>query len=81
MKQKMDKTRILLKQHGIILQRWIKTQQRVYWASERRKTKKWITPETWRKINKRRKAKDNLLNGKSPRLTQRAKEEYKIKDI
>ena len=32
------------------------------------------------KINERRKAKDNLLNAKSPRLTQRAKEEYKIKD-
>ena len=32
------------------------------------------------KINKRRKAKDNLLNATSPRLTHRAKEEYKIKD-
>ena len=46
----------------------------------KKKDKEWITPETWRKINERRKAKDNLLNAKPPRLTQRAKEEYKIKD-
>ena len=46
----------------------------------KKKDREWITPETWRKINERRKAKDNLLNAKSPRLTQRAKEEYKIKD-
>ena len=46
----------------------------------KKKDKEWITPETWRKINERRKAKDNLLNAKSPRLTQCAKEEYKIKD-
>ena len=46
----------------------------------KKKDKQWITPETWWKINERRKAKDNLLNAKSPRLTQRAKEEYKIKD-
>ena len=38
-----------------------------------------IVPETWRKIDERRKTKDNLLNARSPRLTQRAKEEYKIK--
>ena len=46
----------------------------------KKKDKEWITPETRRKINERRKAKDNLLNAKSPRLTQRAKEECKIKD-
>ena len=46
----------------------------------KKKDKQWITPETWRKINERREAKDNLLNAKSPRLTQRAKEESKIKD-
>ena len=46
----------------------------------KKKDKQWITPETWRKIDERRKAKDNLLNAKSHSLTQRAKEEYKIKD-
>ena len=46
----------------------------------KKKDKQWITPETWRKINERREAKDNLLNAKSPRLTRRAKEECKIKD-
>lgn len=30
----------------------------------------WITSDTWMKINERRKAKDNQLRGKSPRLIQ-----------
>lgn len=46
----------------------------------KKKDKQWITPETWRKIDERRKAKDKLLSAKFPRLTQRAKAEYKIKD-
>lgn len=46
----------------------------------KKRDKQWITPETWTKIDERRKVKDNLLNTKSPRLTERTKEEYKIKD-
>ena len=46
----------------------------------KKRDKQWKTPETWRKIDERSKAKDSLLNAKSLRLTQRAKEEYKIKD-
>ena len=31
----------------------------------KKKDKQWITPETWRKINEKRNAKENLLNAKS----------------
>lgn len=43
--------------------------------------KQWITPQTWTKIDERKKAKDKLLSGKSPRLTERAKKENKVKDL
>lgn len=40
-----------------------------------------LTPETWIKIEERKKAKDMLLSANSPRLTERAKKEYKVKDL
>ena len=65
---------------------WVKIREVYKAAAEKvigfrkKKNKEWITPETWRTIEERKKAKENLLNAKSPRLIERAKEEYKTKD-
>lgn len=53
--------------------------QRKLLALERR-AKKWLTQDTWKKIDVRRLAKDKLLSTKSPMLIERAKQEYKTKD-
>ena len=58
---------------------YIETAERVL-GFRKKKDKQWITSETWKKINDRRKVKGRLLSAKFSRLTQCAKEEYKIKD-
>ena len=47
---------------------------------KKRKNKEWLTPGTWNLIDERRSLKEKLLNTKSPRLQERAKEAYKRKD-
>ena len=55
------------------IKEWIKAES--FLGFRMKIDKQWITPETWRKIDERRKVKGNLLNAKSPGLTQRGKEE------
>ena len=47
---------------------------------KKKKTKKWLSAETWARIEARRKAKEKMLNAKSSRQIQRTQQEYKIRD-
>ena len=47
---------------------------------KKKKTKKWLSAETWVRIEARRKAKEKMLNAKSSRQIQRTQQEYKIRD-
>ena len=62
LKLKMEKIRTLLKQPGVtvIVKVCHETTESVL-DFRRKKNKQWITPETWRKTDERRKAKGNLL--------------------
>ena len=45
-----------------------------------RKTKKWLSAETWARLEARRKTKEKMLNAKSSRQIERTQQEYKIRD-
>ena len=47
---------------------------------KKKKTKKWLSAETWARIEARRKAKEKVLNAKSSRQIERTQQEYKIRD-
>ena len=47
---------------------------------KKKKTKKWLSAETWARIEARRKVKEKMLNTKSSRQIERTQQEYKIKD-
>ena len=47
---------------------------------KKKKTKKWLSAETWDRIEARRKAKVKMLNAKSSSQIERTQEEYKNKD-
>ena len=47
---------------------------------KKKKTKEWLSTETWARIEARGKAKEKMLNAKSSRQIQRTQQEYKIRD-
>ena len=47
---------------------------------KKEKTKKWLSTETWARIEARREAKEKMLNAKSSKQIERTQQEYKIKD-
>ena len=47
---------------------------------KKKKTKKWLSAETWARLEVRRKTKEKLLNAKSSRQIERTQQEYKIRD-
>ena len=47
---------------------------------KKKKTKKWLSAETWARMEVRREAKEKMLNAKSSRKIQRTQQEYKIRD-
>ena len=54
--------------------------QRKLLLFKKKKSKKWLSAETWARIEARRKAKEKMLNAKSSRQTERTQQEYKIRD-
>jgi hypothetical protein len=59
---------------------YCKTGEEVLGFRKKKKNKEWLTPETWRVIAERKVLKTKLMNIKSPRLLERAKEDYRNKD-
>ena len=79
LKLKMEKIRTLLKQPGVTMIVKVcheTTESALDFRKE--KNKQWITPETWRNIDERRKAKGNLLC--ALQLILQVNEVYKIQD-